>query len=56
MTAIAAATSLGWLSLYATRVPRAPDVLRRPPMRRAIDRATGVVLIGLGLRLASTRR
>ena len=56
MTAIAAATSLGWLSVYATVVPRAGDVLRRPPVRRALDRVTGVVLIGLGLRLASTRR
>ena len=51
MTAIAATTSLAWLSLYATVVPRAGDVLRR-----AIDRATGVVLIGLGVRLAWTRR
>ena len=56
MTAIAAATSLGWLSVYATVVPRAGDVLRRPPVRRALDRVTGVVLIGLGLRLALTRR
>ena len=56
MTAIAAAASLAWLSLYATVVPRAGDVLRRRPVRRAIDRATGVVLIGLGVRLALTRR
>jgi threonine/homoserine/homoserine lactone efflux protein len=56
MTAIAAAASLAWLSLYATVVPRAGDVLRRPPVRRALDRATGAVLIGLGVRLALTRR
>jgi threonine/homoserine/homoserine lactone efflux protein len=56
MTAIAAATALAWLSVYATVVPRAGDVLRRPPVRRALDRATGVVLIGLGVRLALTRR
>ena len=56
MTAIAAAASLAWLSLYATVVPRAGDVLRRPPVCRALDRATGVVLIGLGVRLALTRR
>jgi threonine/homoserine/homoserine lactone efflux protein len=56
MTAIAAATSLAWLSVYATVVPRAGDVLRRPRVRRALDRATGVVLIGLGVRLALTRR
>ena len=56
LTAIAAATSLAWLSVYATVVPRAGDVLRRPPVRRALDRVTGMVLIGLGVRLASTRR
>jgi threonine/homoserine/homoserine lactone efflux protein len=56
LTAIAAATSLAWLAVYATLVPRAGDVLRRPPVRRAIDRVTGAVLIGLGVRLALTRR
>jgi threonine/homoserine/homoserine lactone efflux protein len=56
LTAIAAAASLAWLSVYATVVPRAGDVLRRPRVRRALDRATGAVLIGLGVRLALTRR
>jgi threonine/homoserine/homoserine lactone efflux protein len=56
MTAIAAGASLAWLSVYATVVPRAGDVLRRPRVRRALDRATGAVLIGLGVRLALTRR
>jgi threonine/homoserine/homoserine lactone efflux protein len=56
MTAIAALASLAWLSVYATVVPRAGDVLRRPRVRRALDRATGAVLIGLGVRLALTRR
>jgi RhtB (resistance to homoserine/threonine) family protein len=56
MTAIAAAASLVWLSVYATLVPRAGDVLRRPPVRRALDRVTGTVLIGLGVRLALSRR
>jgi threonine/homoserine/homoserine lactone efflux protein len=56
MTAIAAAASLLWLTIYATLVPRAGDVLRRPPVRRALDRVTGTVLIGLGVRLALSRR
>jgi len=55
LTAIAAATSLMWLTVYATLVPRAGDVLRRQPVRRAIDRITGTVLIGLGVRLALSR-
>jgi threonine/homoserine/homoserine lactone efflux protein len=56
LSAIAAATSLAWLTVYATLVPRAGDVLRRPPVRRAIDRVTGTVLIALGVRLALSRR
>jgi RhtB (resistance to homoserine/threonine) family protein len=55
MTTIAAAASLIWLTVYATLVPRAGDVLRRRPVRRAIDRVTGTVLIGLGVRLALSR-
>lgn len=55
LTAIAAVTSLMWLTVYATLVPRAGDVLRRQPVRRAIDRVTGTVLIALGVRLALSR-
>jgi RhtB (resistance to homoserine/threonine) family protein len=56
LSAIAAATSLAWLTVYATLVPRAGDVLRRAPVRRAIDRITGTVLIALGVRLALSKR
>jgi threonine/homoserine/homoserine lactone efflux protein len=56
MTTIAAAASLIWLTVYATIIPWAGDVLRRAPVRRAIDRVTGTVLIGLGVRLALSRR
>jgi threonine/homoserine/homoserine lactone efflux protein len=45
-----------WLSGYAWAVARAGDVLRRPRIRRALDRVTGVVLVGFGLRLAVERR
>ena len=44
-----------WLSGYAWAVARAGDVLRRPRIRRALDRVTGVVLVGFGLRLAAER-
>ena len=44
-----------WLSGYAWAVARAGDVLRRPRIRRALDRATGVVLVAFGLRLAAER-
>jgi RhtB (resistance to homoserine/threonine) family protein len=56
LTSIAAATSLIWLTVYATIIPRAGDVLRRAPVRRAIDRVTGTVLIALGVRLALSKR
>ena len=45
-----------WLSGYAWAVARAGDVLRRPRIRRALDRVTGVVLVAFGLRLAASRR
>lgn len=45
-----------WLPAYARVVVWAGDVLRRPRVRRALDRLTGVVLIGLGLRVALERR
>jgi threonine/homoserine/homoserine lactone efflux protein len=49
------AMTLAWLSAYAFAVARAGDFLRRSRVRRAIDGLTGIVLVGLGLRLASKR-
>ena len=47
---------LVWLTAYATLVTRAGDVLRGPRVKRALDRVTGGVLIGLGVRLATDER
>jgi len=47
---------LGWLSGYAWLATRAGGVLRRPRVQAAVQRVTGVVLIGFGLRLATERR
>jgi threonine/homoserine/homoserine lactone efflux protein len=44
--------TLLWLAL----VVRAGDLLRVPTVRRAVDVATGVVLVAFGLRLATERR
>jgi threonine/homoserine/homoserine lactone efflux protein len=41
------------LSAYAVAVDRASRVLGRPLVRRALDAVTGVVLVALGLRLAT---
>jgi threonine/homoserine/homoserine lactone efflux protein len=35
---------------------RASSVLRRPRVKAMLDRLTGVVLIGLGIRLATEHR
>lgn len=45
-----------WLVLYATLAARGRNVLARPRLKRVLDRVTGVVLIGLGARLALERR
>jgi threonine/homoserine/homoserine lactone efflux protein len=47
--------TLAWLSGYAAAVAKAGDVLRRSRVRRALDAATGTVLVALGLRLATER-
>jgi threonine/homoserine/homoserine lactone efflux protein len=48
--------TLTWLTLYALVVARVGDFLRRDRVRRALEATTGLVLIGLGLRLATERR
>jgi len=48
--------TLAWLTLYAGAVARIGEVLRRPAIHRALEGLTGVVLVGLGIRLASEHR
>jgi threonine/homoserine/homoserine lactone efflux protein len=45
-----------WLLFYAAAAARGRNVLVRPRVKRALDRVTGAVLIGLGARLALERR
>jgi threonine/homoserine/homoserine lactone efflux protein len=54
--AIFCAITLVWLTLYAVVVARLGDVLRRGRIRQTIEAITGVVLVGLGLRLATSTR
>ena len=56
MGAIFVAMTLAYLSAYAILASRFLAVLTRPRVRATLDRITGVVLIGLGLRLALERR
>jgi RhtB (resistance to homoserine/threonine) family protein len=51
-----AVLTLFWLAVYALAVGQASGWLRRPAVRQALDRFTGVVLIGFGVRLALERR
>jgi RhtB (resistance to homoserine/threonine) family protein len=53
---IFAVLTLLWLALYAVIIGRSAALLRRPRVRKALDRFTGVVLIGFGIRLAFERR
>ena len=48
--------TLTWLTLYAVVVAGVGDFLRRDRVRRSLEATTGLVLIGLGLRLATERR
>jgi threonine/homoserine/homoserine lactone efflux protein len=50
------AMTLAWLTGYALVVARVGDVLRRDRVRRSMEAVTGLVLVGLGLRLATERR
>jgi threonine/homoserine/homoserine lactone efflux protein len=45
-----------WLSAYALAAARAGDTLRRPRVRAVLDYLSGVVLVGLGVRLALEKR
>jgi threonine/homoserine/homoserine lactone efflux protein len=48
--------TLAWLTCYSILVARAGELLRRGGIRRALEGVTGVVLVGLGVRLAFERR
>ena len=48
--------TLIWLCAYALVAAKASGLLRRPRVKAALDRLTGVILIGLGLRLATEHR
>ena len=45
-----------WLSVYCLIAARAAETLQRARVRAALDRVTGIVLIGFGLRLAAEHR
>ena len=56
LAAIHVTFSLAWLSAYGAAISRAGAALRRPRVRRVLDAVTGLVLVGLGARLAVAER
>jgi threonine/homoserine/homoserine lactone efflux protein len=50
------AMGVAWLLCYATAVARGRNVLVRPRVKRTLDRISGLVLVGLGTRLAFENR
>lgn len=48
--------TLAWLTLYGIVIGRGATFLRKPRVRRALDRFTGVVLVAFGIRLAFEHR
>jgi RhtB (resistance to homoserine/threonine) family protein len=54
--AIFAGLTLAWLAAYGVAVGHAAAFIRRPRVRRALDRITGAVFVGFGVTLALERR
>jgi RhtB (resistance to homoserine/threonine) family protein len=50
------AINITWMCSYALAAVRMSDVLSRARVKGAIDRISGIVLIGVGIRLATERR
>ena len=48
--------TVAWLCAYAVVAVKASELLRRRRVSAAIDRLSGVILIGFGIRLALERR
>jgi threonine/homoserine/homoserine lactone efflux protein len=56
LAAIHIGIGTAWLSLYAYFLGRFAEALRRPGVRKWMERTTGAILLGLGVRLAWERR
>jgi threonine/homoserine/homoserine lactone efflux protein len=56
LSAVFAVLYLAWFGLYVAAVDRLGRLLRRPRIKAALERVTGVLLIGFAIRLATTHR
>jgi threonine/homoserine/homoserine lactone efflux protein len=55
MAAVIVALDVAWFSLLALAVDRARHVLR-PKVQATLERFTGAIMVGLGIRLATESR
>jgi threonine/homoserine/homoserine lactone efflux protein len=55
LAAIHIVVGLVWLTIYASLVSRMHAAITRPRVKAALERATGVVLVALGLRVAAAK-
>ncbi len=56
MGLIHAAEGIIWLMLYAYFLSRLSELMNRPAVKRNIERVTGLLLVGLGVRLVWEKR
>ncbi len=56
MALIHATEGIIWLMLYAYFLSRLSELMNRPSVKRNIERVTGLLLVGLGVRLVWERR
>lgn len=56
LSAVFAVLYLGWFGLYVAAVDRLGRWLRRPRVKARIEQVTGVVLLGVAVRLATTHQ
>jgi threonine/homoserine/homoserine lactone efflux protein len=50
------ALTVVWLAVYSLAIGQASGLMRRPRVRAILDRVTGVILVGFGIRLAFEHR
>jgi threonine/homoserine/homoserine lactone efflux protein len=56
LAGIHAALGVIWLTVYAYFVSKLSELLNRPRVKRNIERVTGALLVGFGLRLVWEQR
>lgn len=56
LAALFALITIIWLTIYVLILAKAGEIFRRPFIRKIMERITGIVLIGLGIRLALEQR